>query len=156
MQKKVKIICLILVLIISLSGCMNPIIEERKPSNQITSMWESEDGSIQFHVARGYEKTEEDTIDERRTEIRGFVIEIPGTMVINGEIIEFCAVFGSPDTTMELYPMEYVDTFSFVGADSYGELQCKFKSKRHFVATVEKSTYLEEGQKIHFYRTYPE
>ena len=154
MQRIIKLICLLLVLILTLCGCPNPILEERRPDKQLMTKWESEDGTIRFEVLDTWSRVEEETIDDRTVKVLYGGTRILGTIAINGENVAFYAIFGVD--SMSIFPPEYVDVTRPDYDKRYEVLQCRYKSKSHFVATVTESTYLEEGQKIHFYRTNPE
>ena len=153
MKRVIKIICVVLVLGLTLSGCPNPILEARRPDYQLMSTWVSDDETIQFDVLDEWSRVEEETVGGRTVSAICGGVRILGTMAINEEIVTFCAAFDVND--MSIYPAEYVEASSRSDV-IYETLECSYRSKRHFVAYVTDGTYLEEGQKIHFYRISPE
>ena len=151
-MKKVKIISLLLVMTLTLAGCFH--LNRRAPCQQKLSKWESVDGTIQFEVqATTYLEDSEITVDGRTLDVYPYYTPVLGTMNVNGEEIEFCVEFGV--TEMVIYPIECLGVIE-KDMDRYEMLECNISTERHYIATVTESTYLEEGQKIHFYRTYPE
>lgn len=149
----VLVLALVLVLVSILAMSRVPIFDVKRPDEQQLSQWESSDGTIQFEVKCGYYKDVEILHGERKIPMRDYIIPILGITKVNGEDIEFYAEFGTGE--MRIYPPECLElTIKDIDAH-YEILKCSFRTDKHFVATVEESTYLEEGQKIHFYRTYP-
>ena len=155
----ISLLCLlalfcVLVLVSILAMSRVPIFEVKRPDEQYFSQWESKDGTIQFEVKSGYSQDTVVTHGDRTIPMREYIVPIFGTMKVNGEDIEFYVEFGTEE--MLIYPPECLEVTTKDIDAHYEILRCRFITDSHFVATVEESTYLEEGQKIHFYRTYPE
>lgn len=99
---------------------------DRKPNRQEDARWMSEDGSIEFtvvdHIAYG-------------------------TMIVDGNAIDVEFVDGiGPSRMMQVY-----EPYS-APLHRYEAWDCWYKSETEFVAKVDKTTFLEKGQKIRFYR----
>ena len=101
-------------------------------NSQPNTQWISEDGTIVFNVDPNGKST--------------------GTMYIGEDNFDFYLVeFMGVDIT--IYPINVLEQESINEmVDKYEYWSCSYKSKKKFVATVEKTTFFEKGQKITFYR----
>ena len=102
-----------------------------RPTQQDGSRWMSEDGSIEFTV----------------TDYIGY-----GTIIVDGNTVEAEFINGiGRNTAIEVYkPFENGE--ELVPRHEYEYWDCRYKSETEFVAKVDKTTFLEKGQKIRFYR----
>lgn len=133
MKKKPRVICLVLLMMLSLTACMTPTKTKWKLVRQPNTKWVSEDGTITFYVDENCVAT--------------------GTMLIDGEEIEILLREG-PLRSVELgvYPIDYFEREDRSPEDKYEHWLCAYKSAKRFIATVKTTTYFEEGQKITFHR----
>lgn len=131
MKRILILIPILLLVLLTCSACENPIVSKRKPCNQPNTKWKSEDGSIVFTVDSNHYST--------------------GTMIVDNDVIEFSMV-NTMGTGMCLFAPEVLDTKVDTEEDEYEYWECSFKNKKKFIATVERTTYFNIGDKITFYR----
>ena len=131
MKKYILITSSIITAILCLfCSCAHPWMLEKSPLNQPNTKWLSEDETIEFLVGEDYMAT--------------------GTMRVNGKDVEFC-IFSDRRAGLLLYPISVLDDDITHQNDRYEEWLCRYKANE-FVATVWKTTFFEEKQKIKFYR----
>lgn len=133
MKKLWKVIVLIGAIAITMSACITPSTYEWKPCMQPNTQWVSEDGTIGFCVSDGGWAT--------------------GTISINGESIEIYLSEG-PERSVEMhiYPISVLEQEVIPESDKYEHWMCEYVSEDKFVATVNRTTFLEEGKKITFHK----
>ena len=146
MRKRLMILSYILVVILLFSACDNPITYHRKPSGQPDSKWRSEDGSVVFTIG-GYTELETVVVGNGRVVPAIVYSGEPGTIFTEDGPINIFVHF-SAGTSISV-TSEVDDS----GNDHCYEVwNCSYKSKKHFIATVQETTFFEVGQKIEFYR----
>lgn len=128
-SKFLKVLLPVVVLLIMLSGCDEVIFKfykpylGKRPIDQPGSSWSSQEGTITFTV-------DEDSIGR-------------GKMTVSGEEIEMCFITGL-GVSIEISSPDMKTIYEKWLGD--------FKNDKSFVATVNKSTYFEEGMEITFNR----
>ncbi len=125
-------ITIVFLITILLSGCQNYTDYIREPVHFPESKWRSSDGSIVFYV--------DETCFAR------------GTIALKDRDVEVFFTFHVDAPVMSIYPIEMIDTRYWTSGDQYEDMDCDYKSKKHFVATVVHTTFFEVGQEIEFYR----
>ena len=107
---------------------------DRDPLKQPHTKWESECGDIEFYV------------DEEHHAI--------GTMEADGNVIEFCIVsIGSySEGGIVLLDADALEDGVVQDTEKWELCDISYKSKKTFVITVERGTYLEEGRKFTLHR----
>ena len=133
-MKKLKLILSLLLIITMLSGCRGlkyQLWDGNYPNDQPNTKWISEDGSIWFNGVSGY-----------------------GKMTVNGEIFDISVEIGlfADISISKLDEYEYERDYDYLSCDTIEEWEGVFWWQDSFVATVEKTQYYEEGEKIRFYR----
>ena len=114
MRKYLGTILAFCMLLLFCTACENPIIFERKPSNQPGTTWKSEDGTIEFSVLEG-----------------GYGI---GKIYLkNGEFVDF--VYSNRGLGSYLYNPRIIGN-GIYPEDQYEYWVCSFESKEKFVAVV--------------------
>ncbi len=100
-------------------------------NSQPNTQWMSEDGTIVFNVDSNGKSTGPMYIGEENFEFY---------------LVEFMGI-------ISIYPIDVLEQkiISEI-VDKYEGWSCSYKSKKKFVATVNKTTIFEEDQKITFYR----
>ncbi len=124
-------------MILILTSCTNLIDDYKHPMNQLGSKWLSPDKKIEFVIRSDYDHHSFCNIS-----------------FDNGEKKRFYLSFGK-GCDLELCDESVIYADSVRECDRYEYWRCSFISKRKFVATVEKTTFFEVGQKITFYRVDP-
>lgn len=134
LKKTVSILCILTFVVLALSACRYFYASyEWKVCGQANTTWVSDDESIVFHVNDNHHAT--------------------GTINVNGEIIDIYVTEGPlRGREMHVYPINVLEDEVISESDKYEWWICSYKSKKKFVATVEKSTFHETGQKITFRR----
>lgn len=135
LKKTVKILlCLILCgVVFTFCSCENVLIYTRHPFEQHNTVWRSSDGTVEFTVP-----------EDRYCGL--------GTITKDGDTVE---IYVTSDTGSGMYVYNKSVFYDDVIALN-SELEkwyCSYKSKKRFIAEVEKTTYFEVGQKIEFTRS---
>ena len=148
MKKVLSLILLTLTLLGSLLSCGNTPWKGNRPGDQPGTAWRSEDGTIVFTASGNY--------------------GADGTIMVNSEsgalTVDVHFSFG-PATYIYVFrkPEDGENTPFSIETDPNGNpiasdylrlesWRGDFTEKDRFTATVEKSTYFTEGQKINFFR----
>lgn len=74
-----------------------------------------------------------------------------GQMNVYGETVEFYLV-NDMGTGTRLYSLNVLETNTTTPEDEYEYWLCSYKSEKKFVATVERTTFFNVGDKITFKR----
>ena len=133
--KTVKILlCFILCgVVFAFCSCENPFIYKRHPFGQPNTVWRSTDGTVEFTVPA-----------DRYCGL--------GTITKDGDTVE---IYVTSDTGSGMYVYNksvFYDDFIALNSE-LEKWHCSYKSKKRFIAEVEKTTYFEVGQKIEFTRS---
>lgn len=135
LKKTVKILlCFILCgVVFAFCSCENPFIYNRWPFGQHNTVWRSSDGTVEFKIPED--------------KYAGF-----GTITKDGDTVE---IYVTSDTGsgMYVYNKSVLDADVIALNSELEKWHCSYKSKKRFIAEVEKTTYFEVGQKIEFTRS---
>ena len=155
-----KFLCLLLLcsaVVLLLTGCPNPIYYSRWPDKFPNSKWSTKDESICFYVNENFE---EYTRFLNNGKISTLDTKVKGEILHDGNKQEFYLLiseggefqyFISANITKE--PLYDYSEYSRVFENHLlATLSVDYKSKKHFVATVDDSYLWEEGTVFHFYR----
>ena len=131
MKKKLQFICGCLLIMFALCACMDSWVYQMKPCNQPNTKWVSDDSTIEFVVSDDLIAT--------------------GTIRINGEAIDIYVTEGpARSAEMHVFPVGVLEHEVISEQDKYEYWLCAYKSESEFTATVQKTTFFDIGQKIHF------
>lgn len=131
MKKKVLLLSLFLLVVLICCGCQNPIVAKRRPCSQPNTKWISADKTIEFVVDANGHAT--------------------GTMILDGETIAFY-MENDMGAGMDLFTMDVLEYGITSTTDKWEHWLCSYRSMKKFVATVKKTTFFQENEKIVFYR----
>lgn len=109
------------------------LIYTRRPFEQHNTVWRSTDGTVEFTVPA-----------DRYCGL--------GTITKDGDTVE---IYVTSDTGsgMYVYNKSVLDDDVIALNSELEKWHCSYKSKKRFIAEVEKTTYFEVGQKIEFTRS---
>ena len=155
-----KILCILLcfVVVVSMTGCPNPIHMRWVPEKFPGSVWSTEDGTITFWVEEEdvVRFTGEDDLPNDRKQLLTISTNMFGKIKLGEEEYDFfidsapyCYGMTFLSQAMPEYSEDYFRTIYEYSLASWG---VEYKSKKRFVATVEDSTIFEKGTEFEFFR----
>ena len=155
-----KILCILLcfVVVVSMTGCPNPIHMRWVPEKFPGSVWSTKDETITFSVEEEevVRFTGEDDLPNGRKQLLTISTNMFGKIKVEKEEYEFfissrpyCYEIGFLSQEMPEYSEDFFQTnreYTLV------DFSVDYKSKKRFVVTVEDSTIFEKGTEFEFFR----